>query len=101
MLIRKTREDDEETKHYEQQTVPTQQSILKLEEAAQEMQRSVDELKPFEVINNYISRIYSSEYFSIDLEVSKIGIKYKTALSDPPLQSYRFTVLTHFWFLIF
>jgi len=31
-----------------------QQSILKLEEAAEGMQRSVDELKPFEVNINYI-----------------------------------------------
>lgn len=60
MLIRKTNEDDEETKRYEQQTIPMQQSILKLEEAAEGMQRSVDELKPFEVKINYNnSRLYN------------------------------------------
>jgi len=63
ILTRKTNEDNEETKRYEQQTVPMQQSILKLEEAADGMQRSVDELKPFEVnkksIINYISRLYN------------------------------------------
>lgn len=44
------REDIEEKERYEQQTVPTQQSILQLEEAAEKMEKSVDELKPFEVI---------------------------------------------------
>lgn len=49
MLSRKTDEDIEEKRRYEVQSVPTQQSILQLEEAADKMQHSVDELKPFEV----------------------------------------------------
>lgn len=44
-----TREDVEERDRYAQQTVPTQQSILQLEEAAEKMEKSVNELKPFEV----------------------------------------------------
>jgi len=62
ILTRKTNEDDEETKRFEQQTVPMQQSILKLEEAAEGMQHSVDELKPFEVSKlniKYILRLYN------------------------------------------
>lgn len=49
MLTKKTNEDIEVRKHYEQQIVPMQQSILQLEEAAGKMQHSVEELKPFEV----------------------------------------------------
>jgi len=42
-------EDIVEKKRYEYQLIPMQQSILQLEEAAEKMQLSVDELKPFEV----------------------------------------------------
>ncbi|XP_060840661.1 coiled-coil domain-containing protein 42 homolog [Rhopalosiphum padi] len=65
ILIRKTNEDNEETKRYEQQTVPMQQSILKLEEAAEGMQRSVDELKPFE---DFLEKVVveSKEFKNID-----------------------------------
>lgn len=49
MLERKTNEDIEEKRRHELQMVPTQQSILQLEEAAEKMQQSVEELKPFEV----------------------------------------------------
>lgn len=49
MLARKTNEDIEEKRRHEIQMVPTQQSILQLEEAAEKMQQSVEELKPFEV----------------------------------------------------
>lgn len=45
-----TREDIEERKRYEQQIVPTQQCISQLEEAAEKMEKSVAELKPYEVI---------------------------------------------------
>lgn len=56
-----TREDNQEKERYEQQTVPTQQSILQLEEAAEKMEKSVDELKPFEVIKHLVSSL--SEHF--------------------------------------
>jgi len=48
-LIKKTNEDKDEKKRYEHQTIPMQQSILQLDEAAEKMQQSIDELKPFEV----------------------------------------------------
>lgn len=50
MLTRKTNEEIVKKKHYELQTIPMQQSIVQLEKAAEKMQQSVDELKPFEVI---------------------------------------------------
>lgn len=49
ILIKKTNEDIEEKNRYEYQLVPMQRSILQLEEAAEKIQLSVDELKPFEV----------------------------------------------------
>ncbi|KAL5241958.1 hypothetical protein ACI65C_009368 [Semiaphis heraclei] len=65
ILTRKTNEDDEETKRYEQQTVPMQESIIKLEEAAERMQHSVDELKPFE---DFLEKVVeeSKEFRNID-----------------------------------
>jgi len=48
-LIKNTNEDNDEIERYERQAIPMEQSILQLEEAAEKMQQSVDELKPFEV----------------------------------------------------
>jgi len=66
-LVKKTNEDIEEKERYEYQLVPMKQSILQLEEAAEKMQLSVDELKPFEV--NNITRPSSSAFFSILLKI--------------------------------
>lgn len=62
LLIRKTNEDIEEKERYEYQLVPMKQSILQLEEAAEKMQLSVDELKPFEV-NNITRSLLSAFVF--------------------------------------
>lgn len=64
MLIRKTNEDTEEKKRYELQSIPSHQSILQLEEAAEKMQLSVDNLKPFEVnsIRLFIVHIFDTSF---------------------------------------
>lgn len=49
MLIKNTNNDNDEMERYERQTIPMEQSILQLDEAAEKMQQRVDELKPFEV----------------------------------------------------
>lgn len=47
--MKNTNEDNDEKKRYEHHTIPIEQSILQLEGAAEKMQQTVDELKPFEV----------------------------------------------------
>ncbi|VVC38194.1 Hypothetical protein CINCED_3A017417 [Cinara cedri] len=65
MLERRTNEDVEVRKRYEEQIVPMQQSILQLEEASEKMQHSVEELKPFE---DFLEKVVneSKEFKNID-----------------------------------
>lgn len=72
-LMKNMNEDNDEKKRYEHQTIPMQQSILQLEEAAEKMQQSVDELKPFEV---NIIRIYTFAKYIFYFKIFTAKIKY-------------------------
>lgn len=84
ILMRNMNEDNNEKKRYEHQTIPMQQSILHLEEAAEKMQQSVDELKPFEV---NIIKIHTFAKYIFCFKIENIHSK-KKYISDNYLCLY-------------